>query len=402
MEKQVGTRTEFIGFFSYAHHDAETDPKIISAFTADLENRVSAKLTNADFHIWRDTEGLRTGDLWQSKLEETIQNSDVLIILLTPKWIQSDFCRREYSIFEQTENQRSVGEYVVPVLVRSLKKQERHFTAPQASTYSRLQARQYQQALAVDFLLMSKARRVALLDALADDIAGMLDRRRLTPQPLSNRLAKSKYTPTKEFDSSAHNYELVDFVSDGEIVLNQPTIEGQRSILAHIGFIERLYVQGRFGRIEFGVRRAFLSIENHGPGLIEKVDELRGSPKTNNAYYTTFHEAPQALTVCINPPGDRTSLAELPLAPANGENFLSRIAVASADVNPEKVSADLTVSLNVEGLTLIDAKREISHKTKSAIKAIMAVANNKNNKHGKSQFKNGRLKRSLPVRERTK
>ena len=79
----------FRTFFSFAHHDAETDPKIITAFTVALERRVNAKLANARFEIWRDTDGLRTGDKWEPKLEEVLRDSHVLIVLLTPKWIES-------------------------------------------------------------------------------------------------------------------------------------------------------------------------------------------------------------------------------------------------------------------------------------------------------------------------
>ena len=34
----------FQGFFSYAHHDAETDPKLIEALTVELEKRATARL----------------------------------------------------------------------------------------------------------------------------------------------------------------------------------------------------------------------------------------------------------------------------------------------------------------------------------------------------------------------
>ena len=68
----------FKGFFSYAHHDAETDPALVEAFTTALEKRVNAKLTNARFAIWRDSQGLRTGDKWSKKLEEELRSSDIL------------------------------------------------------------------------------------------------------------------------------------------------------------------------------------------------------------------------------------------------------------------------------------------------------------------------------------
>ena len=66
--------------------------------------------------IWRDEEGLRIGDQWAHKLEEAVRSSDILIVLLTPRWIDSDFCRKEYLVFEEVEATRNVGEYIVPIL----------------------------------------------------------------------------------------------------------------------------------------------------------------------------------------------------------------------------------------------------------------------------------------------
>jgi hypothetical protein len=72
----------FNGFFSYAHHDAEIDPSLITDFTSQLEGRVGSKLTNARFAIWRDKEGLRTGARWNEKIETELRRADVLILLL--------------------------------------------------------------------------------------------------------------------------------------------------------------------------------------------------------------------------------------------------------------------------------------------------------------------------------
>jgi hypothetical protein len=62
----------FKAFFSYAHHDAETDPALFDALTTTLEARVNAKLTNARFAIWWDQERLRTGERWDAAIEAEI------------------------------------------------------------------------------------------------------------------------------------------------------------------------------------------------------------------------------------------------------------------------------------------------------------------------------------------
>src|SRR5580693_5684456 len=133
----------FNGFFSYAHHDAEIDPSLITDFTSQLEGRVGSKLTNARFAIWRDKEGLRTGARWNEKIETELRRADVLILLLTPRWIESDYCRREYTVFEGVEASREIGEYVAPILARPISQQEKHFTPEQKDVHDRIANRQY-------------------------------------------------------------------------------------------------------------------------------------------------------------------------------------------------------------------------------------------------------------------
>jgi hypothetical protein len=100
------TEQQFIGFFSYAHHDEKTDPDLISALTTELENRVNAKLLNASFRLWIDRAGLRTGVDWNREIENQIRGASVMIVLLTPSWLGSSWCRREYEIFAQVERER--------------------------------------------------------------------------------------------------------------------------------------------------------------------------------------------------------------------------------------------------------------------------------------------------------
>jgi TIR domain len=334
------------GFFSYSHHDAETDPGLVKAFTTLLEDRVNAKLANARFKIWRDEEGLRTGDTWNEKLEAQLKASDVMIVLLTPRWIESEYCRKEYIIFEEIEFKREVGEYVVPILARTIEKQEKYLTAGQREVYKRIASRQYLKAIVTEFLKLKKSDRTSLIDKLVDDLEGMVERRRAV-QPKTERPSKLMFCPRKprEFDAGAQNYERVDFVTDGEVVLDRSNDDGERFVLAHAGFVERLYIQGERGRIEFGVRRAFLSLDNKGLGNLSKLS-LKGGSDVTNVYYATLHEAPDAITVCIDPPAGKASLAELPLPPSRNKNYLSRIAIASREVRASQLKAELIVSLN--------------------------------------------------------
>ncbi len=90
---------QFVGFFSYAHSDARVDPSLVVAFSSELEKRVDAKIVNATFEMWRDNKKLRSGDYWDDTIERAIRLADIMVVLLTPKWISSEYCRKEFNSF---------------------------------------------------------------------------------------------------------------------------------------------------------------------------------------------------------------------------------------------------------------------------------------------------------------
>lgn len=92
----------FKGFFSYAHHDAAASPRLVDTLKVTLELAVNANLVNATFTMRQDSK-LRTGDFWDPAIESELRTSDLLVVLLSPCWISSDYCCKEYRIFEDVE-----------------------------------------------------------------------------------------------------------------------------------------------------------------------------------------------------------------------------------------------------------------------------------------------------------
>ena len=102
----MAEQENFKGFFSYARHDGETDPGLITALTTELERRINARFVNARLTIWRDTERLKVGERWDKTIDDELRSADVLIVLLTPRWIGSEYCRKEFTLFEELEASR--------------------------------------------------------------------------------------------------------------------------------------------------------------------------------------------------------------------------------------------------------------------------------------------------------
>jgi hypothetical protein len=214
-----GGKNNFVAFFSYAHHDALTDPRLVEAFTSELERHVNAKLANAEFSIWRDDKGLRTGDRWDDDLQESVAQADVLIVLLTPRWLHSAYCRKEFDTFVTAETARAIGNYVAPILARDLEHQLPFLTEEQAASYRAVRERQSKKALAADFLRLAGDERKLLVDQLADDIERMLTRLRRPPTPVVPKTGAPRPT-----DPAARNFEKADVVVDGRPQFPRPQV----------------------------------------------------------------------------------------------------------------------------------------------------------------------------------
>lgn len=393
---------EFTAFFSYSHHDAKVDNILIEYLTEKLEDRVTSKLTNARFFIWKDTSNLRVGEKWNDSIENSIVRSSIFILILSPKWLESDYCRKEYLFFESNvESRRQFGEYVVPILIRDLDIQKRHFDTEQKSVFTSINTRQYVRLDSKDFLSMQADAKIVFLDKIADDICGMLERIRSADDaavPNSEKFYNRRPRLKAEFDASAHNFEEVDPVSVAEVLVENTKGSPKHNVYAHIDFLPKLYVQSGNARVEFGIRRAVLALHAADAPLLRNDEWDRNSSASKGAYYIKSRKHPQSLSVCMDPLPGQSVLREVPLPPAEGENRLSKIAVAETEIDSKSVKAVLSINLSAEGLFVFaeDGQRS-SASTLRKIAAIINVAAEKS-----ITAKSGILERDIPVTERKK
>jgi TIR domain-containing protein len=390
----------FRAFFSYAHEDAEAYPLLVAALTSELEQRVNVRLVSDRFEIWRDQEGIRTGDRWNRRIEAQLRASDILIVLLTPRWIGSAHCRQEYDLFEAVESERMVGDsvtgYVAPIVAREIERQRTSLSEEAACIYGRIMDRQGRPASPSLFLKRDHAGRDAILEQIADDIEGMI----LRCRGLAATIAPSdSATPRRrrDHDPTAHSFDEYDFVASAEVLINKDKGDGRRSLYAQVDFTERLYVEGGGARVEFGVRCAYWAFRNGGPGKLLQADELKNRPGRRNAYYLTRRSEPDTIVVCIEPEAGRSALAELALPPSASENRLAKVATAPFDVAIDQLTSQLEVKLGAEGLWIADGRgRAVSRRSAQWIEAIMTVAATRD----MSVLTTGRLSRAVLIEER--
>lgn len=393
----------FQAFFSYSHHDAAVDPEVIESFSKKLEQRVNAKLTNASFSIWQDKEKLRIGSQWNSKIERAISDSSIFILILSPKWIESSYCRSEYDFFvDKVESFQRYSEAVAPIMIREVARQAHHFTEEQKRCYKSIKDRQFVKYFATDFLSKPDSEKTLIIDQVADDIAGIIERQRLgnddsSPEKLE-RFSTRQQT-RYEYDARAHNYKKYDIVSSAEVLIGRINSDLRRDLFAHIDFLPRVYVQSGNARVEFGVRRAVLSISSCGEEIsfLKDFDAVRGSVKSGGAYYLSDRDRPNALSICIDPLPGNSVLSDLALPPSENENRLSKVASTTENVSVNDITADLTVNLTPDGIFIFSAEDE-QKTTPSLAKKIAAIMTAVAEKEGIVEGDN--LQRKIPVRER--
>lgn len=196
---------EFQAFFSYAHADAVLDPKLFEAFSNELAARVSGKLANAKLSVWRDIHKIETGDQWNATIEQALKASQLLIVMLSPNWLKSDYCRNEFDVFMSVEPAPKT--FVIPLLVHGVAEERPYLNAAQQAALDALLTRQFKPVLAEDFLQKSQQQMSALVAEVATHVKGKIDvLRKQGGEPKGRSGAAAATTPDRYDISRIDSY----------------------------------------------------------------------------------------------------------------------------------------------------------------------------------------------------
>lgn len=103
IERQIGAYMadgEFDIFCSYAHSD--NDDGWVDNF-AELLARMYRNLTGQAVRLFRDRQSLATADIWETKIRSALEVSHLLVAVISPSFICSEWCRREWDMFSGRE-----------------------------------------------------------------------------------------------------------------------------------------------------------------------------------------------------------------------------------------------------------------------------------------------------------
>jgi hypothetical protein len=90
--------------------------KVFISHAADgktLARRVAATLREAGFEVWSDDSEILPGENWAARIAEALQESEAMVVLLTPSALRSSHVRHEisYALGKQNYSGR-----LIPVL----------------------------------------------------------------------------------------------------------------------------------------------------------------------------------------------------------------------------------------------------------------------------------------------
>ena len=83
-------------FLSYAHADAQSDEqkRIVRSIKETIDQALQS-VVEPDSCVFLDSEALKWGDEWNTKICESIDKARVFVYLLSPNYLKSNYCQRE-------------------------------------------------------------------------------------------------------------------------------------------------------------------------------------------------------------------------------------------------------------------------------------------------------------------
>jgi internalin A len=94
-------------FISYAHKD--------EPLRQELDTHLKLLQVTGELDAWHDR-SITAGEKWEGQINDNLRRADIVLLLLSPDFIASDYCRKEMEIALQRE---ATGQArVVPIIVR--------------------------------------------------------------------------------------------------------------------------------------------------------------------------------------------------------------------------------------------------------------------------------------------
>jgi lipoprotein NlpI len=136
--------SELVGFFSYSREDDEAFKGTLSALRDGIQRELSAQLgrSKATFRLWQDQAAIAPGKLWETEIKTAIDQSVFFIPIVTPRAVNSKYCKFEFETFLAREAAIGRNDLVFPIVyisVAALENEAKWRDDPVLSTIGRRQ-----------------------------------------------------------------------------------------------------------------------------------------------------------------------------------------------------------------------------------------------------------------------
>lgn len=106
--------TGMMGFWCYVHADDDVDGGRVVELAHDLRDNYAA-LTGESIEIFLDKDNLAWGDRWRDKVNTALDGVAFFIPVVTPRFLQSVECRREFQFFYERAKALGITQLLMPI-----------------------------------------------------------------------------------------------------------------------------------------------------------------------------------------------------------------------------------------------------------------------------------------------
>ncbi len=94
-----------IGFWSYATQDDDASDGKLTELRRLLRRELQAQYGRESVTIFQDVSAIPPGAQWEARIRTALSDSTFFIPLITPNFVQSEWCAREFFLFQERERQ---------------------------------------------------------------------------------------------------------------------------------------------------------------------------------------------------------------------------------------------------------------------------------------------------------
>lgn len=92
-----------IGFWSYARPDDELSGGQLSRLRALIRAELQQQYGRAQIQLFQDVSAISHGSRWEGEIRRALDNSTFFIPILSPSFVQSEWCVQEFRIFQDRQ-----------------------------------------------------------------------------------------------------------------------------------------------------------------------------------------------------------------------------------------------------------------------------------------------------------